>query len=279
MAWVQKVAEKGTPSGQSEIDILLRIPTPEVRVHVTATVFFMDHGNTEFVAIKRLMLIPADQIREFPELVTIPGQAVECSLSGLQPSKARTVKGLWDKEVVDRFKEIKESHVGREIPGRIFSVTRSTSGNGFVVNLSSLEILTRQEEELDIVKQLLQEKLADPAVESLISQEDHKRRLLLNNQGSEGMKRYLDDQYCQTFRLKTEVKVKEDSGKLKEPVELGGPFTPLENKVQVQYRGGLFTGARIDPESINSVILDRNLADSQQKWLVAAHVGMTSSGD
>ena len=66
---------------------------------------------------------------------------------------------------------------------------------------------------------------------------------------------------------------------MKEPVELGGPFTPLENKVQVQYQGGIFTGARIDPESINSVILDRNLADSQQKWLVAAHVGMTSSGD
>ena len=246
--------------------------------HNTVTVFFMDHGNTEFVAIKQLMMIPAVQIREFPELVTIPGQAVECSLSGLQPSKARTVKGLWDEQVVARFKEIKESHVGRDITGRIFSVTRSTSGNGFVVNLSSLEIPTR-EEEVDVVKQLLQEKLADPAVESLISQEDHKQRLLHNNQGSEGMRRYLDDQYCQTFRLKTEVKVEEESGKLKESVELGGPFTPLENKVQVQYRGGLFTGAKMDPESINSVILDRNLADSHQKWLVAAHVGKTSSGE
>ena len=39
-----------------------------------------------------------------------------------------TVKGLWDEQVVARFKEFMESHVGREMRGRIFSVTRSTSG-------------------------------------------------------------------------------------------------------------------------------------------------------
>ena len=242
----------------------------------SVTVFFIDHGHSEFVPVNRLRLIKT--IREFSELITIPGQAVECCLSGLQPSKARTVKGLWDEQVVARFKDFKESHVGREISGRIFSVTRSTSGNGFVVNLSSLEVLTMEEVEVDIVKVLLQEKLADVAVESLISQEDHKRRLLYNRD-SQGMKKYMDDQYCQNFKLKTEVKVKEQFVKLKESVELGGPFTPLEQKVQVQYRGGLFTGANIDSESINSVILDRNLAESHQKWLVAAHVGMASSGE
>ena len=89
------------------------------------TAFFIDHGHSEFVAINR---IPAVLIRDFSELVTIPGQAVECCLYDLQPSKARTVKGLWGKQVVARFKEFMESHVGREMHGRIFSVTRSTSG-------------------------------------------------------------------------------------------------------------------------------------------------------
>ena len=244
----------------------------------SVTAFFIDYGNSEFVAIKKLRLIPAILIRDFSELVTIPGQAVECCLSGLQPSKARTVKGLWDQEVVATFKQFVQSHVGREIVGRIFSVTRSASGNGFVVNLASLEILTMEEVEVDIVKELLQRKLADQAVESLTSQEEHKNRLLYQ-QSSEGMKFYLDDQYRQQFSLKTEVKVKEEAGKLKEIVELAGPFTPLEHKVQVQYRGGQFTGANIDPESINCVILNRNLTESSQKWLVAASVGMTGSGE
>ena len=108
--------------------------------------------------------------------------------------------------------------MGREIVGRIFSVTRSASGNGFVVNLVSLEILTREEVEVDIVREMMRRKLADPAVESLTSQEDHKKRLLYQ-QGAEGMQQYLDDQYCQNFSLKPEVKVKEEAGKLKESVE------------------------------------------------------------
>ena len=203
---------------------------------------------------------------------------MECCLSGLKPSKVRTVKGLWDEKVVDRFKELIQSHVGRDIIGRIYSVNRSASGNGFLLNLSSLEILTEEEGEIDIVTVLLQEKLADVAVESLTSQEDHKRRLQVS-QGSEGMKKYLDEQYCQDFRLKTEVRAKEEFGKLRERVELNGPFTPLETKVQVQYRGGQFAGAHIDPESINCVILNRSQAASHQQWLVAAHVGMASSGE
>ena len=247
----------------------------------SVTALFIDYGNSEFVAVKKLRLIPAVLIREFSDLVTIPGQAVECCLSGLQPSKARTAKGLWDGQVVASFKELVQSHVGREITGRIFSVTRSASGNGFVVNLASLEILTQEEMEVveeDIVKELCERKLADPAVESLTSQEDHKKRLLFN-QGSEGMKSYLNDQYLQHFIRKKEVKVKEEVGKQKESLELGGPYSPLEHKVQVQYRGGQFTGANIDPESINCVILNRNLAETYQKWLVAAHVGLTGSGE
>ena len=83
--------------------------------HGNVTAFFIDHGHSEFLAINKLKLIPAHLIREFSELVTSPGQAVECCLSGLKPSKVRTVKGLWDEKVVDRFKELFQSFFLRSL--------------------------------------------------------------------------------------------------------------------------------------------------------------------
>ena len=45
------------------------------------------------------------------------------------------------------------------------------------------------------------------------------------------------------------------------------------------YRSGQNKGASLDQDSVNSVLLNRNPGDNHNNWLVAAHVGMTSSGE
>ena len=53
----------------------------------------------------------------------------------------------------------------------------------------------------------------------------------------------------------------------------------MQHKVQALYRSGQSKGASLDQDSVNSVLLNRNPGDSHNSWLVAAHVGMTSSGE
>jgi len=95
-------------------------------------------------------------------------------------------------------------------------------------------------------------------MESLTSQEDHKKR---QNYCAEsvGIKKYMESEYLQSFKVKPEHEAKEEVGKLREKVELGGPFSPLEHKVLGQYRSGLSKGARVDRESVNCVMLNKGM--------------------
>ena len=88
----------------------------------------------------------------------------------------------------------------------------------------------------------------------------------------------MESQYLQAFEVKPELKVKEDVAKLKERVELSGPFSPLEHKVMAQYRSGLSKGAKVDQESVNCVMLNKEVTETDS-WMVAAHVGMASHGE
>ena len=78
-------------------------------------VFFVDFGNTENVATKDLRVISANVIKDFSELVTIPGLALECCLAGIQPHTLRNAKGLYDDEVLRYFQNLVFGHVGGRI--------------------------------------------------------------------------------------------------------------------------------------------------------------------
>ena len=95
-----------------------------INVAGTVNVFFIDFGNVVSVPIASLRVISVSMIREFPEIIKIPGLALECSLASIQPSKIRNSKGLWDEEVVNRFKQMLTQENCR-VEGKIFSVTKS----------------------------------------------------------------------------------------------------------------------------------------------------------
>jgi len=61
-------------------------------------------------------------------------------------------------------------------------------------------------------------------------------------------------------------------------VFLTGPSHPLLFKPECAHQMGFGKEVRVDPESVNSVLLDRFPLDNHEQWLVAAHVGMSSNG-
>ncbi len=250
-----------------------------IRVHgrTSACVFFVDYGNIEVVSINNLRVIPSDVVEEFPDLVSIPGLALECCLGGVQPNQLRNGKGLWDDAMVRAFKELVYTHVGK-IHCKIFSVIKSCSGHSsFVVSLDTMIIKQEDNKSVDVKKQLMEDKLADVAVESYLSQEDHRERMRFNAYSS-AMKTHLEHPDS-SISLPNVASMKEDQSKQLISLNLHGPFNPLEHKVQCSYRTGSQKLCNVDPESVNAVLLDQSPSDPTDQWMVAAQVAMSPSSE
>eukprot|EP00092_Neocalanus_flemingeri_P009551 GFUD01010280.1.p1 GENE.GFUD01010280.1~~GFUD01010280.1.p1 ORF type:complete len:1519 (+),score=509.70 GFUD01010280.1:91-4647(+) len=242
-------------------------------------VFFIDYGNVVPVAIVSLRMISVALIRDFPEIVKIPGLALECSLASIQPSKIRNGKGLWDEEVVERFKQLLMQE-GSRVEGKIFSVTKSGSGHSkFVVSLDILEVtMASTMEVVEVKKALLRDKLAETAVESFLSQQNHRERMRYAAY-NEAMQKHLNNYSRSDMQTPNMKPLKEDKTKLIMRTPLNGPFSPLEHKVLCAYRHGAGKLANVDPESVNHVMLDQAPSDPHDHWMVAAHVGISPSSE
>ena len=243
-----------------------------------ARVFFMDFGNVEIVSLKNLREIPSSVVKNFPDLLTIPGLALECRLASIQPNKLRNSKGLWDDEVIRKFKEYIFGHCGSNLKSKIFSVTKSgSSHNKFVVVLDKLEVRDSSNQDIDVKKALISRKMADIAVESYLSQEDHRERSRYSVYDS-AMKKHMGNAYNSSMTTPYLKSMKED--KTMQPIKLSlqGPFSPLEHKVLCAYRNGSMKLANVDPESVNAILLDQTPSDLSDQWMVAGQVAMSASG-
>merc|ERR1712008_317032 len=61
--------------------------------------------------------------------------------------------------------------------------------------------------------------------------------------------------------------------------QLKGPFHPLEFKLTSAHQVGGQRIVHVEPESVNSVLLDDHPEDTIDQFLVAAHVGMNPTGN
>jgi len=62
-------------------------------------------------------------------------------------------------------------------------------------------------------------------------------------------------------------------------VQLKGPYHPLQFNIVSSHRIGSTKKANIEPDSVNSVLMDKSAKDRHDVWLVAGHVGSNSAGD
>jgi len=238
-------------------------------------VFFIDFGNTDGVDMKDLRVISSNAIKDFPELTTIPGLALECRLACIQPNTL-SAKGLYSDKCLEAFQNLVNGHVGGRVTATIFSVTRSGQAS-FIVNLDNLPLKLDNNLTVEVKQKLLEENHVDVAVEGYLSQNDHRERMRYNAYNS-AMKTHLSNTYRDksTPALKS---MREEKSKQHIKVTLQGPFSPLEHKILCIYRNGSTKITNIDPESVNSVMLDQSPSDNFDQWMVSAHVGMSPSGE
>jgi len=252
-------------------------PTKDKNYQVN--VFFLDYGNLAMIDVKDLRVIPAQVMKDYSEILTIPGLAQECRLASITPNSLRSSKGLWDEEVVDYFNQLLNGHTGGRIKSKIFSVTKSGSGHSkFVVVLDALEVRHANNPQPVLVGQdLLNKKYADHAVESYLSQDDHRERMRFVVYSS-AMKNHLKNPY-KYDRAPMPPSMKEDKREQPLGLNLQGPFSPLEHKVHCVYRHGSTKLINVDPDSVNAIMLDPSPSDAHDQWLVAAHVGMSPNSE
>lgn len=242
----------------------------------TVTVFFIDYGNVAKVEVAELLVIGARLVAEHPAILATPGLALEVSLAKLRPSRLRSSKGLWDQRAVARFKELVEGEEGRLV-GTIFSVTsRGSEHSRFVVSLASLTRECHGGEEVEVRAAMLAEHLAEAAMESYTSEENHKERQ--NYQAYNlAMQKHLDD--FSRHERTPQVKSAGEETKMVVQMNLTGPFSPLEHRVRCLHRHGAAKTAAIETDSVNAVLLEQLPGEASDHYLVAAHVGTNPAGD
>ena len=241
-----------------------------------ATLFFIDYGNSTTLHFKELRIISPQLIQEHPDMVNIPGQALECRLAQLQPSSIRNSKGLWDEEVVARFTDLvtRGGAEGR-LTAKIFSVLDSGSSHGGAV--AALEtLMVKIDGKMEDVRTLLiAEHLADSAPESYLSKQDKHERKIHRAQGR-APRMDLRARYNPSA---TQLRPVKDFTKLSVKVDgMSGPFSPLEHKVQCLHRHGCMKTVAIDSESVNAVLLDQFPGERYDHYMVAASVRMSPGG-
>jgi len=62
-------------------------------------------------------------------------------------------------------------------------------------------------------------------------------------------------------------------------VQLKGPYHPLQFNIVSSHRIGSSKKANVEPDSVNSILIDKSATERHDVWLVAAHVGTNSAGD
>ena len=245
-------------------------------LNLSVMVFFVDFGNNEKVDLRDLRVLSAKIINDFPELVTIPCLALECCLASVKPNTLRNAKGLYDDLVIDTFREMINAHTGGKLICNIFSVTKSGHGRS-CVNLDNLPLKYANNVTVDAKKKMLDEGLIDEAVESYLSQSDHRDRMRFNAYSS-AMKTHLSHPYPHD-KAPNMKSMTEDKSQQHIKMSLQGPFSPLEHKILCGYRNGSTKLSNIDPQSVNSVLLDHSPSDQFDQFMVAASVGMSPNSD
>ena len=243
------------------------------------TIFYIDYGHADEVDWRVLRLLPSSVTQSHPELVSIPGLALQTSLSGLKPARLRSPRALWDEEVVDQFSKLMAARDdGTEIIGDIFSVTQSDLDvNVFTINLETLRFPVKGRE-VDVKQLLLRKKLADFAPESFKSQNDHRERMKFGAYAVE-MQDFLKEGYFSSATPKLDPKnLQDDPRQRSERICVQGPYSPLQHKLMCHYRAGAARIVNVDPDSVNSVLLDHNPSDVEEVWMVAGQVVMSPDG-
>ncbi|KAK5647639.1 hypothetical protein RI129_002531 [Pyrocoelia pectoralis] len=230
--------------------------------HATlAQVLFIDYGNTEFVEISELFLLPDTHI------MLSPPQAIECYLSEIQPSMVLNPRALWSEDAIKQF----DMHtINQTLSAKIYSVVNE------VVHLELYNysnVGSNLEFKNSLNNWLIDKGYAEPAEESFLSKDNHTKRMLCVE--------HPEQLFCfsqDTSQSKDSVNYDLPRGACTSTLVLKGPYSPLEMQIFSFTASGANKSISIEGSSVNAVLLDTDPQDPHERLIVAAHIGQNPSG-
>ncbi|CAH0391453.1 unnamed protein product [Bemisia tabaci] len=240
-------------------------------------VFFIDFGNTMEVSRddvmeftpkinQKLAEMKIDQtIEELPEL------AIQCSLSEIKPSQIRG--GDWTKDATRRFIDLA---LNDHFMAHIYSI---------VYGIVSVELyrpvsLEKQTIGKTINNILIEEGFAEKCEESFQSMMDHFRRISLGeNETSYAVDDTMSAPYHKLWEGPPEVKLDLSHNRRVRQAFLRGPVSPLEMRVHPISQGTRHASSNIDWNSVNSILLDAEPENSNDRLIVAGFVSTSENGE
>lgn len=252
------------------------------------TVFYLDYGNVERIEMEELVIIQtdvsADKMEHLNSLVHIPALALECSLAHVKPNPMRSVNGEWDEVASKVYEQLlvyltSSQESGLKFNAQIYSVIQG-SNRPIVKVILYLEDhpVVGKSESVNIMYQREKDAKRRPfaveAAESFLSMQSHETRAN-ERTFSADLKEMLEERQKMYFGFNPSWNINE-TGHVE--TILKGPYHPLEFNISSAHRVGDQKPVRIEMDSVNSVLLDDHPTDTNDQWLVAAHVGLNPAG-
>ncbi|XP_014218536.1 probable ATP-dependent RNA helicase spindle-E isoform X2 [Copidosoma floridanum] len=237
----------------------------EIKKEDVANLLYIDFGYRCSVRCANLQLI-----KETSEIATIKGLALECTLTGIEPSRRKNAKGKWCREAVNLFR----SYAATDryvVYGEIYSIVDSVIS----IVLMCQDPHNRRNL-INLNDELEREGLADPVEENYLSKYNHQLRTK-GAQSSAHHRQYLEFlQYDKNFLI--------SSYPDPPPVNdcnfnmlLKGPNSPLEINLSSLAIVAASKSVVVEGGSVNSVLVDTNPEDPHDRLLVSSLVSQNQS--
>ena len=223
-----------------------------------ALIHYVDFGNSCLVAISNLKVLPSS-------LLHIPKLAVECALCEIKPSLKHGNGDYWSDSAT------------QWIIGRILNKNLTLHIYSIVHNVLRVEVLEKGPygNLLSLNETMIEYGYAVKAEEFVISRHNHHLRSIYSDEYKishivpEQLSRALS---CSSLDLKSNS-FKKYSGK----INLKGPYSPLEMKFVPLTRTECSKSVHIDPNSVNSTILDPEPQNRHDRLIVSAFTVLNPS--
>ncbi|RWS11290.1 putative ATP-dependent RNA helicase TDRD9-like protein, partial [Dinothrombium tinctorium] len=223
------------------------------------TVFFIDYGN--FATIKEpCELMDINENKQMPKNLKADALAFECQLCEIKPSEGLTHDGSWHQKANDYFLNAVQNN--RNLTGNVYSV---------VDKVVKLELYINDPDTnrtININHELISLGFAEYGAESNRSKADHELRL--TSAHNVALQNYKRDDAIEV------IVTKDERGAVfkKEKIRIRGPYTPIEANYQGITKLNYRLKVAVERDSVNSVCLEANPEESQNRLMVAANVSL-----
>ncbi|XP_022219578.1 probable ATP-dependent RNA helicase spindle-E [Drosophila obscura] len=222
---------------------------------------FIDYGDIEKLPMDQLRLMSPELLRQYSDL---PPRVFECRLALVQPSSMVSTNNAWPQQADDMLHALaKRGRVQLEI-------------YSLVQNVAAVKIHL-QEGYLNEL--LVKDKLARRTDEDYMSRMDHDFRMRKQESRSyitPQERQQVNEEYLRSKQQPQDMDLAppppEECKKL---LKLKGPFSTLESTLYSTMRSGLSKTVKVDPTSVNFVLLDAEPQDQHDKMIVAASMNET----